>query len=218
MINFIAEQINQKLKHIFCPTSTRHEQKLSVVIPSFLTSNCSSPLNKECVSTSENEIASAKQTKCSKTTDTASRIKELKAYIHTNLNSSQIRKLTEIGFCMQTSPNTARIAVRHEANPMSVCIGGSKPGSQETLFIPSKEQIIRDARKLQQMIGLLPTIDLVTIARSFRDGFTPREVQPFIESNIIGLLTSYAKKHNLRSKVIYDNDLMVGKEHSLCVD
>jgi len=50
-----------------------------------------------------------------------------------------------------------------------------------------------------------------TIARSLRDGYTPRKQQTFIEKHLKRRLAEISQKNRLKERFIYDEHLVFGK-------
>lgn len=214
----VLEAINQLMRPLFCPQSVEHEQKLSLALPSLLKSNCSSPLDDACLSTTKSDLATIRRTKCKTVTNFEKKVTEWKSYIEQKLNSSQVNELVNVGFCMETTPNTARIAIGRENIAMMVCAGVIGPSSNANEFyLPTEKVLVTDMRRMKGILSGIVGIELMTIARSNRDGFVPRKLQPTIERQLLQLVRASNGQRNIKTEVVYDRNLMKSKAHSKCV-
>lgn len=123
------------------------------------------------------------------------------------LNSKQVKIMQRVGFCLSTSPKTFKLT-----NPsvFGLCIGNNKPSeSNVVVYSPSKKDISEKTKVLQNIFYSMKSksVKLVTIARSLRDGYTPRRYGKQIEDNIISSLN---KTFDNSCVVHYDNGLLGG--------
>lgn len=212
-----TEKINEYLSEMFCVESVRNEQRLSPALVSILRSNCTSPLDDDCVSTSTSDHAAVQRAACRNiSTNINTHITRLKAYITQNLNSRQLDAMLRSEFCLETSPNTARIAVYKQHNPITVCVGANGPHSQNSIFFtPTLARVQKDMNNVRAMVSQIQSnIELVTIARSNRDGYVPRQLQTNIEEGLLTLLQSEIRSN---TNVTYDPNLFY-LEHAKCAD
>lgn len=124
------------------------------------------------------------------------------------LTNSQLKELIKIGFCLHASPKTAGIVLGAD-NFMRVCVDESRPDPNALIYTPTRERIGKDIAMLKAMLSSTKSIDLVTIARSNRDGFVPRSMQPVIEKETLQLVTDYNRNRQKVTQIVYDDDLMV---------
>ena len=126
-------------------------------------------------------------------------VKTLKGY-----GSKQLELLYKIGFCMES-----KIGVTSKRQHyFDICHGITWPQSPHIIeHIPTTVEVDKQLLKLQKILSLLPEPRLVTVARSFRNGFTPRELFPYFEWDI---LTTVQKNFPGYNSVLYDSDLLGG--------
>ena len=126
------------------------------------------------------------------------------------LTREQVVAILHIGFCFSESPKSFGFLSDVEEG-FIVCHGANDPPESYTpTFTPSPEQFEADTRQLGELLDLLPPPKVVTIARSVRDGFTPRSLAPTIEEFLIARLTSQdarLRDSRRRFKVAFDSDL-----------
>lgn len=125
-----------------------------------------------------------------------------------SMTSEQIMSIVEVGFCANTSPKTYDIYMERT---FGICIGSNTPNHTAILeHIPTQKEV--DSRSII-LKGILKRIrhpvGLVTMARSVRDGYTPRKYFEQIEKDILASLRDIFDK-NL--DVVYDKDLLGGKQ------
>ena len=101
-----------------------------------------------------------------------------------------------------------------EAMGFSLCHGTIFPGDTlNQIFVDSPKGIVD---RTKQLSGVLEYIfkrakpSFFTIARSLRDGYTPRKHQTFIEKHLKKSLQNVTQKYKLKEKFIYDNYLVFG--------
>lgn len=130
-------------------------------------------------------------------------------YNFQKLRIQQLRAIQTTGFCANTSPKTFQ--VNRGERQFGVCYGANTPDNSAVLeHTPTKGEVSRRAALLKGMFRKLSShkLDLVTVARSFRDGFTPRMHFEQIEKSILWALnTTMGRPVHLH----YDKDLLGGK-------
>ena len=126
-------------------------------------------------------------------------VKTLKGY-----TSKQLRLLYKIGFCMESKIGVTSKRLHN----FGICHGITGPQKPHILeHIPNTEEMDQQFLKLHKILSLLPEPRLVTVTRSFRHGFTPRELFPYFEWDI---LTSVQQNSPGYNSVHYDPDLLGG--------
>jgi hypothetical protein len=121
----------------------------------------------------------------------------------------QIRALQETGFCSHTSTKTFRT---DQSTPrFGICKGSNTP--QDTAVLEHTPTLTELATRSVLLKGLLKkltdhSVKLVTVSRSVRDGYTPRQFFERIEANVLnGLNESFHGQIDLH----YDRELLGGK-------
>mgnify|MGYP001796015474 CR=1 FL=1 len=197
--------VNEELKWMFCISTVKEERLLAGSLTTLLQSDCDSPLSPDCVSTRFTERTNIRRSQCVDGTNIAKKISHLISYI----DKLQLAELISSGFCLKTSPQTARISIFKEHNPIVVCIGQNGPNADLKFFTPDWQRLKSDMESVGNIMGQVATADnigLVTIARSNRDGYVPRKLQPAIEE---GLLQILKDKLDTKLETIYDENLFV---------
>lgn len=205
----LSEKINEMLRPLFCPRTADEEKHLSDLITSVMQSNCTSLLEINCLTLTHENTAAMSPTKCSTVSKLKEKMDQLKLYVREKLSAPQLKVLLAVGFCMELSPYTAKTSVETQLNSMVVCTGSSTPYSGGSVFyVPSEDSITKDLLLADGYISALPDVALVTIARSYRDGYVPRKFQPQIETGLKNLLSSFSANQNLQLNFALDPHLM----------
>ena len=102
------------------------------------------------------------------------------------------------------------------SSDFTLCHGTIFPGDKlNELFVDTRDGIEKRSKDMTGILGFIfnsVTPNLITIARSLRDGFVPRRQQRFIEHNIRKAIDENLKKRGKRSRVLFDKNLVSGKE------
>ena len=124
------------------------------------------------------------------------------------LTSDQLLLLVRIGFCVDNSPVTFIPESQGGAPNITICHGATGPDNNlVTYHIPTRQKVERQTLKLQKILSLIPKPKHVTVCRSFRDGYVPKDFFPQIERNI---LSSIRKTFPSYTSVHYDTNLLGG--------
>ena len=190
---------------MFCISTVKEERLLAGSLTTLLQSDCDSPLSPDCVSTRFTERTNIRRSQCVDGTNIAKKISHLISYI----DKLQLAELISSGFCLKTSPQTARISIFKEHNPIVVCIGQNGPDADLEFFTPDRQRLKSDMESVGNIMGQVATADnigLVTIARAYRVCYVPRKIKPAIEE---GLLQILKDKLDTKLETIYDENLFV---------
>ena len=125
------------------------------------------------------------------------------------LTVRQLEVLIDVGFCMNTSPKSYGFPNGLE---FRVCHGQVLPEENiVTIHSPGSEEVDLRGRLLKRMFrgNYFVRPKLVTVARSMRDGYTPKQYFYEIEHLVLDALKSSMPKTALN--VHYDKDLLGGK-------
>lgn len=124
-----------------------------------------------------------------------------------------LKALSQAKYC---SFNSMRLENKDQEIGFSLCHGTIFPDDTlNQIFVDSLEGILN---RTKQLSGMLEYIfkkvkpSFFTIARSLRDGYTPRKQQNFIEENLKKSLRELARKHKVKERFIYDEYLSFGKK------
>ena len=131
-----------------------------------------------------------------------------------NVTKEQLVIMKEIGFCLETGPKTLGFYdPDDDIKAFMPCVGRNVPGdTMVSLYSPDSQDIQFYTDKLYNILNSLGGVapKLVTIGRSMRDGFTPRDYFHQIEENII--LTLRNTWPNVRFRLHYDENLLGGEK------
>lgn len=203
---FFLEYFDGQLRKIFCPKNIFHEHQLRGVLQSLLFGSCV-PYAEGCSIPTGISKSVIESTRCGHTPQAA--IRDLVTFFKHNFTASQQSAFNDLGFCLETTPNTARISVDGEKNSIQVCHGLNLPDSKNSPFYtPSEQEVKKAATKLASILRHAHDVTLVTLARSNRDGYVPRKIQPFIEQELIEAVRDMLQHKNTGMKVNYDSNLM----------
>ncbi|XP_045211861.2 uncharacterized protein LOC123563238 [Mercenaria mercenaria] len=120
----------------------------------------------------------------------------------------QIRALQKTGFCLRMSPKSLRIYEKDYR--FGLCIGSNIPEQTSVLeHNATQSEISTRSILLKYLFKKLTdhSVELVTISRSVRDGYTPRH---FFEQIEVGILNGLNISFNGKIKVHYDPELLGG--------
>lgn len=135
---------------------------------------------------------------------------------------AHLRRLLNIGFCLNTAPRTHNFGQEPNVGDFVVCYGANEPNS--TLVYhhsPSVDDLDTQMRSFDRLVAeLLRQTEatmagderravLVTVCRSVRDGYTPRSLAARIEHGILSALRRQRRSGTMT--IIYDKDLLAGR-------
>lgn len=218
----VVELIDLKLGKLFCPRIIDHEHLSDVVMKRLIKETlkiCSSKGKHKCNVPFKNIFSSTEGKLlaywknfpamfCVKNDQELKKVWKDLIYIIYHLTMKQLRLLLSVGFCFNYSPKT--YAVTHLLRPQ-ICHGANPPGTRLVqTYLPSIEDINERLGRLEYIMTLLPPPSLISIARSSRDGYVPRQFVEFIEK---GAITAIKKtQSNTNFQILYDEDLLGGEE------
>ena len=133
-------------------------------------------------------------------------VKDLVAFF-SKMRIKQLKAVQATGFCATTSPRT----LDADRRMFVVCMGANTPDESAVLVHrPSDKEIVRRTIVLRNILEkvMKKKPRLVTVARSVRDGYTPRESFERIEQDIFTALNTTSKG---RVRFHYDKELLGGK-------
>lgn len=122
------------------------------------------------------------------------------------LTANQLLELQHVGVCLAQSMRTAATP------PFQLCIGHNTPNdSAVSEHYPSAAELAQQYERLRTILVALPTRPrLITLARSSRDGYVPRDIQAEIERNVIQILSDVYKLKE--EDIVYDEFLLNGRQ------
>ncbi len=129
------------------------------------------------------------------------------------LSRSQLRLLLQFGFCLSESPvtdfsNRAPGAKRHPS--FGVCHGHTGPDNTYiSHHYPSAAEIEHNLLMLREIFDTLPEPRMITLSRSFRDGYVPKHHAAKIEKGVVKTLQ---RSFPHFKGVWYDSNLLGGPD------
>ncbi|XP_013386007.1 uncharacterized protein LOC106155636 [Lingula anatina] len=121
----------------------------------------------------------------------------------------QLKTLTDIGFCMTTTPKSLSGEL-YKNVPFQVCHGFNTPNeSIVTFHSPTEDEIETRSELMQSIISRLSTPRLISICRSFRDGYVPKKHFRHIENNVLNAVKNAFQEAKLTFH--YDPGLLGGQ-------
>ncbi|XP_056017898.1 uncharacterized protein LOC125670314 isoform X2 [Ostrea edulis] len=124
-------------------------------------------------------------------------------------NLAQIMAIKHVGFCSTTS--NLRGLEMTKSSEFNICVGANTPNRSLVIEHHTNSYEIKQRAKVLKEIfeALKPNLQpsMITLCRSSRDGYVPRELQNQIEGNIIESLKSLSP-----TKLNYDTELLGGKD------
>ena len=132
------------------------------------------------------------------------------ARLLTQLDSDQLKTMQKVGFCLGSNKED-KLPIRFRY--LQVCHGLNTPNeSVITFHMPTLDELNHSFQRVKSLLTTSSSNiirpNLVTIARSLRDGYTPKSLAPAIEK---GLLHTVLKDVFGPLNVHYDQNLMGGK-------
>ena len=136
-------------------------------------------------------------------------IKELIKHI-LSLSTNETKSLSNLKFCSYSRPHSHVIKSLYGKSDKSfgICHGTIFPNDTlNQIYVGSIDDVIKRGLRMRNILTHLifhVELKLVTIARSLRDGYTPRDQQRLIERTVLKNLNESLLKFGKRPKVIYD--------------
>ncbi|KAH8870440.1 UPF0489 C5orf22 [Schistosoma japonicum] len=133
------------------------------------------------------------------------RLNEL--FINASITYNQLNVLARVGVCYTSS------LITYQYMPeIHLCLGHNMPNaSLVEEFVPTSEDLLKLAVQFSQVLLSLPyRPNIISIARSSRDGYTPRWLQYDIETMILNILK---KVFNLTEDNIIYTKHLAGDKH-----
>lgn len=132
------------------------------------------------------------------------------AKIFYKMPAAHVKKVYDLGFCLSTTPKTLYFDVGRAE--FTLCHGLNQANSTIVfLHSPDRSEIMEHGGSFLRMTRAVfrrRPFSLVTVCRSVRDGFTPRQSADLIESEILETLKRVTDE---RGKIHYDDDLLGGR-------
>ena len=115
----------------------------------------------------------------------------------------QLRLLRDARFC------------RTSNSEFGICVGAMPWNQQSHYHKPDAKGIKRRANLLvplfTKLFSMERAVQLVTIARSMRDGYTSRETWRLVEDTLLNVLRRTAREAGVELAVEYDDELLGGR-------
>ncbi|CAG5129942.1 unnamed protein product [Candidula unifasciata] len=126
-----------------------------------------------------------------------------------SLSVKQLKVLADLGICFNMSPSSLYFGNNGQ---FQVCYGDNIPNNTMVTFhLPTEEEIITRTVSLKKILSsLFQRPDLVTVCRSVRDGYTPKQFFNIIESNVLQSIALTYRSVQYEN-VHFDTSLLGGK-------
>ena len=218
-----------KISEFLCPSTGQKEEETDIFLRDLIlhvkyicdwsdkTSGCKIPV-KELVEKTQDDVikfwVDHPSNLCGRTD-----ARVLKAWrevitVLVNFNQDQIEALLDVGFCFRQSPVSWEFSDTEQGS-MQICHGANTPDQENLpifLYSPEEDEITERAVELQNILTIsakMASHSLVTICRSVRDGYTPREHAMQIEKLILDVVEKSYSQY--RIDTIYDTNLLGGQ-------
>lgn len=211
-------QVNQMFSLLFCPKSMYEEQILNIEVQNLFSaifgySKKHGFKNDHHYRYEIQELLFDNISKyfCKTITDTTSTVVHQVTDVISLFVKEEIKALSKVKYCLANSPQ-----LLNETTRFILCHGTIHP--QDTLnqiHISNHTEIIKRGEQLELMLDFIyqhKEPHFFTIARSLRDGYTPRFQQRFIEETVLKAVTHSIRKHGKTERIIYDKYLVFGKK------
>ena len=127
-----------------------------------------------------------------------------------NCSLKELKALSILKYCLTSSP------VLKRKPHFSLCTGNIAIGdSLNQIHLTSDDEINENGHKIKNLLKMILSkipIKFVSIARSLRDGYTPRKYQRLIEKVLMRSLEQAFGSFEKKPKVKYDRHLAFGKD------
>ncbi|XP_005097725.1 UPF0489 protein C5orf22 homolog [Aplysia californica] len=126
----------------------------------------------------------------------------------TNFSVDQLKSLSKVGICFSTSPSSIHFPV---SGILHVCHGDNTPEKTEVTFsLPENKDVIAQTKTLKKILSsIFRKPDVISVCRSIRDGYTPKEYFRMIESAVLTSVSAVYRSVSLKS-VHFDGNLLGG--------
>lgn len=223
-------QVNAKLKELFCPRFIKHESAADTLMKdvfalmlkvcnwdkSFIKCELSfGELQRKTMEMLSNTFKSFPSLFCGKSDgDIQPAWDNLLGMLHAT-PYLRLRALLDMGVCLNTSPETFGF-IEEEEGAIVICHGLNFPNSTGGyLHIPSDREITHREHILKDLFTQVHSITqpkLITLSRSIRDGFTPRNISTQIEGSILRSLSHSDVVRDANLRVEYSKNLLGGQK------
>ena len=132
-----------------------------------------------------------------------------KIYEDKTLHIKEIKALAQTNYCLKNSPRLNTTII------FTLCHGNVLPESEDSeIFIPTNKDIIERGKTLEKILQEIyryKVPNFYSIARSIRDGYTPRMKHSLIEKTILKSIENILAKYKTKTRIVYDQYLLFGK-------
>ena len=211
--------IDELLAQLFCPKSIMAEEALDKELRMMFSSFHVLFFKKKKKPSTTRRIVLKHVSKylCHKNDSTS--LQPFVSYLDSKMTMSIASALSNTKYCLFNSLQLKTENKWHENNKLSdfsLCHGVLFPGDEvNEIFVDTRDGIEKRGENLSKMLDFIfesVTPNLITVARSLRDGYVPRRQQRFIEHNIRKAIETNLSKRKIKSEMIFDENLVGGKE------
>uniref|UniRef100_A0A7M5XIQ1 Uncharacterized protein n=1 Tax=Clytia hemisphaerica TaxID=252671 RepID=A0A7M5XIQ1_9CNID len=206
---YITDEV---IPQIYCPNSIMAEKGLNTALQNmfhelYLSDKRSESLIEDVV------MKHTKKYFCEKQDNTFVHL--FISYIQTQSTKQVLKALSSTKYCLFNSLQL-RDELLGTKNDFALCHGTIFPNDTlNKIYVDSKTGIETRRDNLSKMLDFIYASTqprLITIARSLRDGYVPREQQRFIERNVRKAVDQTLRKVKMTSETIFDENLVFGEK------
>ena len=211
------DAINYQLHNLYCPVTVKVEQLTNEQVSEAIVTMIGAKLHDFAKETIIKLVSSSLLRNSSKINfcDSGDLLKHANtaSKLVTTLSELTVRQLSVVlrtKFCLQSSP-----ILQHRPT-FILCHGKLFPWETKTMYYRANHtNVIHRAGKLENFMEKLGELDIkfqiITMARSIRDGYTPRSTFQLIERTLITMLHRSLAKHGIGVEEEYDGNLLFGR-------
>ena len=211
------EDINDGVSILYCPTTHDLEMEASEILDQIMeaTIRFRSRYRSRVIFTSQvRQLFLERITSpffCKNTTDlNRHSAAEKLAGIMYNFNPYQLTLIKDMRFCLTSTPTFPEV----EQFRFILCTGNPPWMTDGIYYNTTNTEIDNRAKKLGNLLetsmNQIGQPQLITIARSIRDGYTPREFFGKIETNILNTLNNVFNAKSIPLYHVFDENLLFG--------
>ena len=207
--------VDQYLMALYCPKSTKEEEILNVQMQHLFRFVHELMKNNNIKNVKVNVKTITKYifdpTNICKFVDQPNKIVTQFSDVIVTFSIKDVGALAKAKYCLMLSPQ-----LRNDEVTFNLCHGNIYPGDLlNQIYVGAKEEVIQRGENLVDILNLISNHTqprFYTIARSLRDGYTPRSQQNYIEKIVLESLDKVISRQGKQKRLIYDSELVLGKK------
>ena len=203
--------VDEYLMSLYCPQSTKEEETLNAQIQNLFrfVHELMKNNNAKNVKTITKYIFDS--TSICKFGDQPNKVVTEFSDDIVSFSIKEVGALAKAKYCLILSPQ-----LRNDEVTFTLCHGNIYPGDPlNQIYVGAKDEVKQRGENLVDILNLICNYTqprFYTIARSLRDGYTPRNQQRYIEKIVLESLDKVISRQGKQKRLIYDSELVFGKE------